>query len=129
MEIPAVSDTYNVLASAISENGTVKSAMNWVDDSVKAIKDNKEFLDFKDTVENVKNNKTVNLVADAVAPKLSSAVEALDNVAAVGLDNLTSAVPSLNAPTKELMDNTKEAASDYLGNVKEYLASFQVGQL
>ena len=24
------------------------------------------------------------------------------------------------------MDNTKEAASDYLGNVKEYLASFQV---
>jgi len=129
MEIPAVSDTYNVLASAISENGTVKSAINWVDDSVKAIKDNKEFQDFKDTVENVKNNKTVNLVADAVAPKLSSAVEALDNVAAVGLDNLTSAVPSLNAPTKELMDNTKEAASDYLGNVKEYLASFQVGQL
>ena len=45
-----------------SENGTVKSAMNWVDDSVKAIKDNKEFQDFKDTVENVKNNKTVNLV-------------------------------------------------------------------
>jgi len=126
MGIPAVCDTVHVVANAISENAHVQSAKRMVDGGMKAISDNK---DFKETVENVRNNKTVNLVADAVGPKLAGAMDTLDKAAAHGVDNLTNALPSLSAPTNELVENTKEAAWDYYGNVKEYLASFKVGQM
>jgi len=126
MGIPAVSDTVHVVANAISENSHVQSAKRMVDGGIQAISDNKDIMD---TVDNVRNYKAVTMVADAVGPKLAGAVNTLDKAAALGVDNLTHAIPSLSAPTNELVENTKEAAMDYISNVKEYLASFKVGQM
>merc|ERR1712013_921053 len=53
----------------------------------------------------------------------------IDNLACNGLDQLTTAVPSLQTvTTPEMMENTKEAAVSAVDTAQEYLASFKVAR-
>merc|ERR1711925_22372 len=61
--------------------------------------------------------------------KVGSCVSSLDSLACNGLDQLTSAVPSLRSATPELVEATKETASTFLDNIQEYLASFNLSQI
>jgi len=56
---------------------------------------------------------------------VGSCVSSLDSLACTGLDQLTSAVPSLRSATPELV----ETASTFLDNIQEYLASFKLSQI
>jgi len=68
-------------------------------------------------------------VKDKVGSTLGSLGSKIDNLACNGLDQLTSAVPSLQTvTTPELMENTKEAAVSAVDTAQEYLASFKVAR-
>merc|ERR1711942_89685 len=68
-------------------------------------------------------------VKDKVGSTLGSVGSKLDNLACNGLDQLTTAVPSLKkVTTPELMENTKEAAVSAVDTAQEYLASFKVAR-
>merc|ERR1711942_523579 len=68
-------------------------------------------------------------VKDKVGSTLGSLGSKIDNLACSGLDQLTTAVPSLQTvTTPELMENTKEAAVSAVDTAQEYLASFKVAR-
>merc|ERR1711942_438402 len=68
-------------------------------------------------------------VKDKVGSTLGSLGSKIDNLACNGLDQLTTAVPSLQTvTTPELMENTKEAAVSAVDTAQEYLASFKVAR-
>merc|ERR1711955_161010 len=68
-------------------------------------------------------------VKDKVGSTLGSLGSTIDNLACNGLDQLTTAVPSLQTvTTPELMENTKEAAVSAVDAAQEYLASFKVAR-
>merc|ERR1711942_408613 len=68
-------------------------------------------------------------VKDKVGSTLGSLGSKIDNLACNGLDQLTTAVPSLQTvTTPELMENTKEAAVSAVDAAQEYLASFKVAR-
>jgi len=68
-------------------------------------------------------------VKEKVGSTLGSLGSKIDNLACNGLDQLTTAVPSLQtATTPELMENTKEAASSVVDTAQEYIASFKVAR-
>merc|ERR1712098_799281 len=67
---------------------------------------------------------------------LGSLGSTIDNLACNGLDQLTTAVPSLKTTTStellentnELMETTKEAAVSYMDTAQEYIASYKVAR-
>merc|ERR1712243_153318 len=68
-------------------------------------------------------------VKEKVESTLGSLGSTIDNLACNGLDQLTTAVPSLQTvTTPELMENTKEAAVSAVDAAQEYLASFKVAR-
>merc|ERR1719186_2247668 len=68
-------------------------------------------------------------VRDRVGSTLGSLGSSLDNLACNGLDQLTTAVPSLQTTTTpEMVENTKEAAIVCMDTAQEYLASFKVAR-
>merc|ERR1712096_362161 len=60
--------------------------------------------------------------------KVGSCVTSLDTLACDGLDQLISAVPSLRSATPDLVESTKETASNYVDMMEEYVASFGIAQ-
>merc|ERR1712215_626185 len=68
-------------------------------------------------------------VKEKVGSTLGSLGSKIDNLACNGLDQLTTAVPSLQtATTPELMENTKDAAISVVDTAQEYIASFKVAR-
>jgi len=75
-------------------------------------------------------------VKEKVESTLGSLGSTIDNLACNGLDQLTTAVPSLKTTTStellestnELMETTKEAAVSYMDTVQEYFASYKVAR-
>jgi len=68
-------------------------------------------------------------VQEKVGSTLGSLGSKIDDLACNGLDQLTTAVPSLQtATTPELVENTKEAAISAVDSAQEYLASFKVAR-
>merc|ERR1711942_423383 len=68
-------------------------------------------------------------VKDKVGSTLGSLGSKIDNLACNGLDQLTTAVPSLQTvTTPELIENTKETAVSAVDTAQEYLASFKVAR-
>merc|ERR1712013_895058 len=86
----------------------------------------------EETYNIVKGKAEVSLsseVKDKVGSTLGSLGSKIDNLACNGLDQLTTAVPSLQTvTTPELMENTKEAAVSAVDTAQEYLASFKVAR-
>merc|ERR1712168_862842 len=146
-EIPVVSDTFKVAASyatQISENASVLSAKQYVEEGIKTLSETETFSALqgkvtekvteinsnpkvKETLENVKEKMSLHL--DSVKGKVVDTVEHLDTLAAGGIDTLTTKVPALNSPTKELYQTTKETASSYFSLATEYVATFAVTQM
>jgi len=146
-EIPVVSDTFKVAASyatQISENASVLSAKQYVEEGIKTLSETETFSALqgkvtekvteinsnpkvKETLENVKEKMSLHL--DTVKGKVVDTVEHLDTLAAGGIDTLTTKVPALNSPTKELYQTTKETASSYFSLATEYVATFAVAQM
>merc|ERR1712055_1016310 len=72
---------------------------------------------------------TLKMVKEKVGSTLGSLGSKIDNLACNGLDQLTTAVPSLQtATTPELMENTKDAAISVVDTAQEYIASFKVAR-
>merc|ERR1719186_347710 len=67
-------------------------------------------------------------LSEAIKDKVGSCVTSLDTLACDGLDQLTSAVPSLRSPTPDLVETTKETANNYVDMIEEYVASFGLAQ-
>merc|ERR1712183_234285 len=67
-------------------------------------------------------------LSETIKDKVGSCVTSLDTLACDGLDQLTSAVPSLRSATPDLVETTKETASNYVDMIEEYLASFGIAQ-
>jgi len=68
-------------------------------------------------------------VRERVGSTLGSLGSSLDNLACNGLDQLTTAVPSLQTTTTpEMVENTKEAAIVCMDTAQEYLASFKMAR-
>merc|ERR1712183_93950 len=63
-----------------------------------------------------------------IKDKVGSCVTSLDTLACDGLDQLTSAVPSLRSPSPDLVETTKETANNYVDMIEEYVASFGLAQ-
>jgi len=80
-------------------------------------------------VESIKITAEENLLPvgmlDFANEQAAFAAENLDNLACVGLDQLTNKAPVLKAPTTEL----KDTAVSYYDYAKEYVASFGISQL
>merc|ERR1712142_583319 len=90
--------------------------------------------------------QTYNILKDKAKESLSEEVKVectlgslgstIDNLACNGLDQLTTAVPSLKTTTStellentnELMETTKEAAVSYMDTAQEYIASYKVAR-
>merc|ERR1712025_69049 len=68
-------------------------------------------------------------VRDRVGSTLGSLGSSLDNLACNGLDQLTTAVPSLQTTTTpEMLESTKEAALVCLDTAEEYISSFKTAR-
>merc|ERR1712212_830010 len=68
-------------------------------------------------------------VKEKVGSTLGSLGSKIDGLACNGLDQLTTAVPSLQTvTTPELLENTKEAAVSVVDSAQEYIASFKVAR-
>merc|ERR1711970_321401 len=133
-EIPVVSDTFKVAAlyaTQISENASVLSAKQYVEEGIKTLSETETFSALQgkvnETLENVKEKMSLHL--DSVKGKVVDTVEHLDTLAAGGIDTLTTKVPALNSPTEELYQTTKETASSYFSLATEYVATFAVAQM
>merc|ERR1712183_1122974 len=63
-----------------------------------------------------------------IKDKVGSCVTSLDTLACDGLDQLTSAVPSLRSPSPDLVETTKETANNYVDMIEECVASFGLAQ-
>merc|ERR1712202_76336 len=58
-------------------------------------------------------------LSESIKDKVGSCVTSLDPLACDGLDQLTSAVPSLRSATPDLVETTKETASNYVDMMEE----------
>merc|ERR1712202_77736 len=67
-------------------------------------------------------------LSETIKDKVGSCVTSLDTLACDGLDQLISAVPSLRSATPDLVETTKETASNYVDMIEEYVASFGIAQ-
>jgi len=89
---------------------------------------------------NILKDKAKESLSEEVKEKVESTFGSLgstiDNLACNGLDQLTTAVPSLKTTTStelfentnELMETTKEAAVSYMDTAQEYIASYKVAR-
>ena len=68
-------------------------------------------------------------VKDKVGSTLESLGSTIDDLACNGLEQLTTALPSLHiTTTSELMENTMETAFSYFNSAQEVVASFKIGR-
>jgi len=114
MEIPVVSDTVSELEkvkNTLSENQKVQTVKSFVEDGLQKLKDSEKV---KDIVDNETLSKSVSTVKDAVLPKVTGALDKLDDLACDGIDSLTHAIPALSTSTPELYQSTRDAAKGYL---------------
>merc|ERR1712096_382204 len=58
-------------------------------------------------------------LSETIKDKVGSCVTSLDTLACDGLDQLISAVPSLRSATPDLVETTKETASNYVDMIEE----------
>jgi len=132
-EIPVVSDTLSQLGkvgNTLSEYAHVMTAKKMVEDGIKILTDNPRVKGGIRVInENATIQQAVSSVRDRVYPRVANAVDQLDTMACGGIDSLTTALPSLNAPTPDLVESTKETARNYFSLSTEYMASFTVSRL
>merc|ERR1712183_826720 len=82
---------------------------------------------FEEGIRIIKDKADESLL-ETIKDKVGSCVTSLDTLACDGLDQLISAVPSLRSATPDLVETTKETASNYVDMMEEYVASFGIAQ-
>merc|ERR1712202_16995 len=105
LDLPVVSDYWSEVAKITAPIAP------YLEEGIKIIKD-----------------KADESLSEAIKDKVGSCVTSLDTLACDGLDQLTSAVPSLRSPTPDLVETTKETANNYVDMIEEYVASFGLAQ-
>merc|ERR1712168_393588 len=116
---PVVSDTVKKatdVVTQISENAHVETARQYLQDGIKTLSETEAFTNIQGKVKELNENPRVQEVITNINLK--------DKV-----ESLASAVPSLRAPTPQLVETAKDTANSYLYLATEYLASFSVAQI
>merc|ERR1712002_1174185 len=130
IKFPVVSDTVKKatdVVTQISENAHVETARQYLQDGIKTLSETEAFTNIQGKVKELNENPRVQEVITNI--NLKDKVERLDTLAADGIESLASAVPSLRAPTPQLVETAKDTANSYLYLATEYLASFSVAQI
>merc|ERR1711931_446412 len=130
IKFPVVSDTVKAatdVVTQISENTHVETARQYLQDGIKTLSETETFNNIQGKVKELNENPRVQEVITNI--NLKEKVERLDTFAADGIESLASAVPSLRAPTPQLVETAKDTANSYLYLATEYLASFSVAQI
>merc|ERR1711973_557100 len=130
IKFPVVSDTVKKatdVVSQISENAHVETARQYLQDGIKTLSETEAFTNIQGKVKELNENPRVQEVITNI--NLKDKVDRLDTFAADGIESLASAVPSLRAPTPQLVETAKDTANSYLYLATEYLASFSVAQI
>merc|ERR1712002_526029 len=130
IKFPVVSDTVKKatdVVTQISENTHVETARQYLQDGIKTLSETETFNNIQGKVKELNENPRVQEVITNI--NLKDKVERLDTLAADGIESLASAVPSLRAPTPQLVETAKDTANSYLYLATEYLASFSVAQI
>merc|ERR1711973_969756 len=130
IKFPVVSDTVKKatdVVTQISENAHVETARQYLQDGIKTLSETEAFTNIQGKVKELNENPRVQEVITNI--NLKEKVDRLDTFAADGIENLASAVPSLRAPTPQLVETAKDTANSYLYLATEYLASFSVAQI
>merc|ERR1712168_898219 len=126
IKFPVVSDTVKKatdVVTQISENAHVETARQYLQDGIKTLSETEAFTNIQGKVKELNENPRVQEVITNI--NLKDKVERLDTLAADGIESLASAVPSLRAPTPQLVETAKDTANSYLYLATEYLASFK----
>merc|ERR1712168_985942 len=110
-----------------SENTHVETARQYLQDGIKTLSETEAFTNIQGKVKELNENPRVQEVITNI--NLKEKVDRLDTLAADGIESLASAVPSLRAPTPQLVETAKDTANSYLYLATEYLASFSVAQI
>merc|ERR1712168_896491 len=130
IKFPVVSDTVKKatdVVTQISENAHVETARQYLQDGIKTLSETEAFTNIQGKVKELNENPRVQEVITNI--NLKDKVERLDTLAADGIESLASAVPSLRAPTPQLVETAKDTANSYLYLATEYFASFSVAQI
>merc|ERR1712168_1398095 len=130
IKFPVVSDTVKKatdVVTQISENAHVETARQYLQDGIKTLSETEAFTNIQGKVKELNENPRVQEVITNI--NLKDKVDRLDTFAADGIESLASAVPSLRAPTPQLVETAKDTANSYLYLATEYLASFSVAQI
>merc|ERR1711887_310894 len=130
IKFPVVSDTVKAatdVVTQISENTHVETARQYLQDGIKTLSETETFNNIQGKVKELNENPRVQEVITNI--NLKEKVDRLDTFAADGIESLASAVPSLRAPTPQLVETAKDTANSYLYLATEYLASFSVAQI
>merc|ERR1712212_749134 len=130
IKFPVVSDTVKAatdVVTQISENTHVETARQYLQDGIKTLSETETFNNIQGKVKELNENPRVQEVITNI--NLKDKVDRLDTFAADGIESLASAVPSLRAPTPQLVETAKDTANSYLYLATEYLASFSVAQI
>merc|ERR1712212_1389694 len=130
IKFPVVSDTVKKatdVVTQISENAHVETARQYLQDGIKTLSETEAFTNIQGKVKELNENPRVQEVITNI--NLEDKVDRLDTFAADGIESLASAVPSLRAPTPQLVETAKDTANSYLYLATEYLASFSVAQI
>merc|ERR1711973_986233 len=130
IKFPVVSDTVKKatdVVSQISENAHVETARQYLQDGIKTLSETEAFTNIQGKVKELNENPRVQEVITNI--NLKDKVDRLDTFAADGIESLASAVPSLRAPTPQLVETAKDTANSYLYLATEYFASFSVAQI
>merc|ERR1712212_1030955 len=130
IKFPVVSDTVKKatdVVTQISENAHVETARQYLQDGIKTLSETEAFTNIQGKVKELNENPRVQEVITNI--NLKDRVDRLDTFAADGIESLASAVPSLRAPTPQLVETAKDTANSYLYLATEYLASFSVAQI
>merc|ERR1712119_79301 len=130
MKFPVVSDTVKAatdVVTQISENTHVETARQYLQDGIKTLSETETFNNIQGQVKELNENPRVQEVITNI--NLKDKVDRLDTFAADGIESLASAVPSLRAPTPQLVETAKDTANSYLYLATGYFASFSVAQI
>merc|ERR1712142_1197336 len=130
IKFPVVSDTVKAatdVVTQISENTHIETARQYLQDGIKTLSETETFNNIQGKVKELNENPRVQEVITNI--NLKEKVDRLDTFAADGIESLASAVPSLRAPTPQLVETAKDTANSYLYLATEYLASFSFAQI
>merc|ERR1712168_826819 len=113
IKFPVVSDTVKKasdVVTQISENAHVETARQYLQDGIKTLSETEAFTNIQGKVKELNENPRVQEVITNI--NLKDKVERLDTLATDGIESLASAVPSLRAPTPQLVETAKEEESE-----------------